>query len=452
MGRGEYTGLVIALIIFGVLWVLLAVTTAIFFNKFNEMEQKYRTSESARLTADNTANQLRQDIDRLKLIIGSEPATPVTQIQQEVFQQDMERYGAALSRPGSLDPSEWSYRNMLRELEASVLAAQSDFLQQKTASEDVSDALALAEAAAAKKVADANAARATAENNLNQEKTKHTTALNELRQGYDARLGQLQQTIAQLNKDKENLITDKGRAESQLAQARGQIAELSQQLAQFRGETPTAPDGAITLVDNRTGNVYINLGSADGLPERQTFSVYVPATETVTADTVKKGTIEVTRILGDHLAQARITDSDVLDPLRVGDKVHTPVWKPGSQQIFAMAGFLDIDDDGKADNSAIRLMVERAGGKISAEVTPQGELSGELSGDTHYLILGEMTGAAAAPLATASNDLESAASRRGVRSISLEQFLDMSGYRRGSRVYQPGSGQDYNLRQGQRNR
>ncbi len=233
-----------------------------------------------------------------------------------------------------------------------------------------------------------------------------------------------------------------------MAQARGRIDDLSRQLAEYRGETPVPPDGQITLVDNRTGTVYINLGSADGLPERLTFSVYSPETSEVTQDTRPRGAIEVSRIVGEHLAQARITQADVLKPLRPGDRIHTPSWKPGAQQKFALAGFLDIDGDGQADNAALRLMIERAGGRVVAEIESTGDLRGELTDDTNFLILGQMSGAAAQPLHQASSDLESAASRRGVKVISLDQFLDMSGHKRGSRVYQPGSGRDYNLRGG----
>ena len=56
-----------------------------------------------------------------------------------------------------------------------------------------------------------------------------------------------------------------------------------------------------------------------------------------------KGSIEVTHVLGDHLAEARVTDDKLADPILPGDKVYTPLWNPGQKRHFALAGFFNID-------------------------------------------------------------------------------------------------------------
>ena len=65
--------------------------------------------------------------------------------------------------------------------------------------------------------------------------------------------------------------------------------------------------------------VWINRGSADALQPQTKFTVY-SATRTA-AKAVKKGTIEITRIDGEHSAQARILEDKIADPIMVGDKL-----------------------------------------------------------------------------------------------------------------------------------
>ncbi len=60
----------------------------------------------------------------------------------------------------------------------------------------------------------------------------------------------------------------------------------------------------------------------------------------------KKGGIEISRILGDHLAEARIVDDNISDPLLPGDVVHTALWTPGVREKFAFTDGMDIDGDG----------------------------------------------------------------------------------------------------------
>jgi hypothetical protein len=56
----------------------------------------------------------------------------------------------------------------------------------------------------------------------------------------------------------------------------------------------------------------------------------------------------------------------------------------------AIAGLLDIDNDGKSDREVIRRIINLNGGQIDAELRMDGELTGELRRDTGYIILGEL--------------------------------------------------------------
>ena len=55
---------------------------------------------------------------------------------------------------------------------------------------------------------------------------------------------------------------------------------------------------------------------------------------------------DVTGLFGDGpVAEARIVEDRISDPIMPGDKVYTPVWGPGEQRRFALTGFLDVDGD-----------------------------------------------------------------------------------------------------------
>jgi hypothetical protein len=57
---------------------------------------------------------------------------------------------------------------------------------------------------------------------------------------------------------------------------------------------------------------------------------------------------------------------------------------------FAIAGLVDIDNDGKSDIDLIRRIIERGGGTIDAEIHIDGKATGQLRRDTTYLILGKL--------------------------------------------------------------
>ena len=90
--------------------------------------------------------------------------------------------------------------------------------------------------------------------------------------------------------------------------------------------------GKVTMVNQETGTVWLDLGRADALSRLTTFSVY-PIDAADVSRAKAKATVEVTQILGDHSAQARILDDKFTDPILTGDLVFTPIWSPGRASI-----------------------------------------------------------------------------------------------------------------------
>ncbi len=74
------------------------------------------------------------------------------------------------------------------------------------------------------------------------------------------------------------------------------------------------PAGSVKHVDPETQTVWINLGAKDGLKKRTTFQILEAKKEGAV-----NGQIEVVRILGPHLAEARILKQDPKSPIQKGN-------------------------------------------------------------------------------------------------------------------------------------
>jgi len=201
-----------------------------------------------------------------------------------------------------------------------------------------------------------------------------------------------------------------------------QLAEIMYELTRVGFERP---DGVIQSVNQQTKEVIINLGHSDGLQTRMTFTVYPPTItgisfasatdpdkEEVLCEVCKrdrtlnasKASIEVTKILGEHKAQARILDDVLTNPIVAGDVIYTPIWKPGQVQHFALAAGMRIPGVGQRDGGTrqsdletIRNLIGMNGGVVDAFISEgddgneRGTMVGDISGQTTFLVLGDLS-------------------------------------------------------------
>lgn len=237
------------------------------------------------------------------------------------------------------------------------------------------------------------------------------------------------------------------------------------------------PDGQIVKVDAVTRKVWIDRGANDGLRPRTTFSVYAKEHSGVgraAAAGAKgpedvKGSIEITRV-EDRLAEARIVDEDLQRPMTPGDPVYSPIWSAGRGEAFSFVGVADLDGDGKSDLDLINELVANAGASIDNLVDEKGRLfiDGKLTDGaepkiterTKFLVKGKIPDLATARDVEQQNEiqrmnelmssLEKQAFERGVRLISLSDFLSFVGYKPQKRLFVPGGDVPYNLRAGSR--
>ncbi len=226
--------------------------------------------------------------------------------------------------------------------------------------------------------------------------------------------------------------------------------QLNEELDQLRETSFDKPDGLIRTVDNAARIVTINLGKSDYLIPQTTFSIYDKRNTGVGRGAADiKGKVEVTRILGDHMAEARITEEKLSRPIAPGDIVFSPLWEPGRKLKFSFVGLIDIDGDGKSDRKLLHDIIKASGAEIDNEVDDEGNRTGDgISVNTKYLVIGDIPdptnfppGSADAARVTKIIGQRSALSNeavlQGVRKINLGDFLNYIGYEPKRRIFDP---------------
>lgn len=106
----------------------------------------------------------------------------------------------------------------------------------------------------------------------------------------------------------------------------------------------------------------------------------------------------------------------------------TATAQPAKSQVtrFAIAGLIDIDNDGKSDIDLIRRLIKMSGGVVDAEIHIDGTSTGYLRRDTAYVIVDKLPGkTTVAPIVAQQFD---ASMRRvtelNLRVIQLDELLE----------------------------
>jgi hypothetical protein len=167
-----------------------------------------------------------------------------------------------------------------------------------------------------------------------------------------------------------------------------QIDKLKNEVKPYRKWESEPPDGRGVSINQAAGTVYVDLGSKDGLRRQTTFSV-VPHDVKNALNMEPKGALEVIRIIGPHLAEARITEDTLSNPIVRGDQVVSPVFRAGRPERFAAAGTVDFNGDGRSDLPQLIALIKRNGGIVDSYVDDDGQQTGTITSATKFLIMGE---------------------------------------------------------------
>lgn len=221
---------------------------------------------------------------------------------------------------------------------------------------------------------------------LEDERTQFATYRNDM-------LAQMEKTKDSKTKSERELQAFQRKAGTEKSQliAQGRTLENTietqkLELNKLRGGRFETVQGEIRYVLRGGKIVSINLGAADALRPGITFGVVDRDDTTRLQDADIKASIQITKILGPHLAEARVVAMPQIgNPIIEGDAVYSPFWAPGRTVRIALAGGIDLDGDDRPDNADLEGMILAAG----AEIADNGERSGRIDPGVRFLVVGE---------------------------------------------------------------
>jgi hypothetical protein len=259
---------------------------------------------------------------------------------------------------------------------------------------------------------------------------------------------QLKGELAEAIKESENVNNEykdfRAKSDSEVSSIKNELAGVKSEnenmkikINGYEREVFDRPDGQIVKVASRLKSVFINIGSEDGLPQNETFSIYDQ--DVINFDKGKhKAKIEVTRIYP-YRAEARITEEDPTNPILSGDHVLTATWDPGNKVKFAVAGAFNLDGDIYDDRDKLIKMIERNGGEVVATHDSEGTITGKIDASVRYIVVGKPPTLAedageglmrnSSAIVAAMRTLEAEAKKNTVEPIDLTKLLNRMGVR-----------------------
>jgi len=398
-----------------------------------------KTAEARATQASNSAQEasraqtsLQSEANQYKVWMGFQEANNFETLQKS-FAEDMESLGS------TFDENSRFYRTILQNIsEENRKLAQSEG-NAKSESKNLKQRLLALEKEHEGQIAEFSKKMKQVEADAASERTKFAKQYKEIdlaKQEIDAQLEKKRNQI-------DEAAASSATVQSSLNEKIGKMERLVDilQLNQLDPDPFAQPaDGVIRYVNQRNRTVWVNLGEADSLRPQVTFSVY-DGDQNDALSAERKGSIEITRILSDHMAEGIITDDKAIRPLMSGDKVYSQVWNRGRQVGFAITGVIDFDDDGRSDLEQLKKIITLNNGKVDAVPGENGAIDGKMTVDTRYLILGtHPSDARQGDLRVAWEKMSEEAATLGIETKSLDEFLSLMGWQPDRRTVNLGAG------------
>lgn len=445
MARGESQGLQIALIIFVILTIILSVTTFMFFKSGEEAVAKSASDQKAANDANTAKIDAENNLEWMKSKIGLEhDATkaagsklPTTDIQK-VIDEDMKNVLA------NFPQAKQTYRDATLAILEGYAAVHAKAEENRTQIAALDAKVQMLEKQKAQTHTDELAKATTAQEELTKRTAEFTKKDQELTKEKEELAKEKDELTAKVDEEQKTREKEVAERDKQIDKITQLNRAVNKEMDELREETFEVADGEIWWVNQTGGTVWINLGRSDALPKQMKFSVW-GHDENDVARTKSKAKIEVIKILDEHMAEARILEDHITDPILRGDKIFTPLWSPGRQEHFALAGFMDINGDGESDRKTIKDLIALSGGVVDAElegtkITDGKGGKGQMTINTRYLVKGDAPKEQNAKWSEMLNE----AAELGVKPISLEIFLDHVGYKQEGKAVRFGRYSDPN--------
>ena len=432
MAKSGSQSLQVAVILLSFLVIALGVGTYYFFNEWDKATKEVKQAQQERDTQSGAAQEAQDDKRAILKVVGLDPNMKVRTADGAVAKIEQ-----ALVAPLNSMPAD--QRNVLKAIEQLYTKLHTIKTDTVKAAETLVQVNNSVNAQEAKRIKD-NEDRLKEIEAKYQELQQQYAGFKEKEKTLADQISGLNTDLASARKAKDDLEKE---LRTQLAQKETDISTLEKELsaareliADIRGDKQQQfehPDGHIVYINPSARTVWINLGRADNLKPQVKFNVYrqiasdVARTDDAGKVEAKKGEIEVTRVLGESLAEARIIkDTDLFVQ---GDLIHTPLWSPGRTEHIALAGDFDINGDGTLDNDLMQVLVRQGGATVDARLNDKGEIVGPgMTFETRYIVSGRPP--SEPNLAAAYTNMQNEALKKGVRKIDMNQFLDLMGQSR----------------------
>jgi len=431
MARRENQGLHIGLICLVVVSVLLLGLNYFFWSSFDTQKKRAAGLETQLTEAKSAIVKATTENLEFKTMIGHTDDATLDAVKQQ--------FSVDLASVGSLPEESRSYSKALSTLWQTLFETQKQVEDLTKSNNQLTQQVEEIRKEEKARADAADKARETAVVDLE----KQTAIFQEERVRITKEKEQLGEDLRKqrdlVTQSQQSLKQGQAKFATDFQQSQLQIEKLQQQLDEYRKETFDVPAGKITYYSARSRLVTVNLGSADGLREHTTFGVFDGNSNNL-ARAVKKGSIEIQRIVGPHLAEGMVVDDQPSNPIIGGDLIYSPLWSPGGRLRFGLAGLIDLDADGRDDREKLRRLIRIGGGVIDAEdMPPDGQRVGDLSIQTRYLIVGETPEAGSATegarAAAQENRLKNyskimtQAQKLRIEKITVQQVLNYLGYK-----------------------
>ncbi len=265
-----------------------------------------------------------------------------------------------------------------------------------------------------------------------------------------AKFEELSNNYAALKKQYDNEMSNRDKTERK---QRDEIRMLTDKTSNLQNkiEPPDSlkfdqPKGTIQYLDRRGDIAFVKVvGSANIRPQQNlTFSIFSPGTPGHPNKDFK-GSIEIIDTVSPQLYKAKIIQvaHPNTNPLMVGDVLINPIWSPTQREHVAIAGKIDLTNDGRNNIDEFMTNLARMGVVVDAYLDEKDNtIKGSgINLNTAYLITGdpmEMEGVGIG----ANKDLEfksafnskitemqNEAKRLGVTAVPYRRFVDLIGYK-----------------------
>ncbi|MDR0390277.1 MAG: hypothetical protein LBH59_00080, partial [Planctomycetaceae bacterium] len=461
---------------------VIAIVLIVFVIRYYQAENRMRGElQAAQNTADeaNKKNaELTQDIKTIKLLLDtSYEAVEVSSVVEE-HKKDMWKYSPdnegthtyrfALSK---LYDELYETNEKHKKENESRLQLEADYKNLQALYQSITDAH--------------NKERQKAIDDLTNERNSFTTTLATViqreRELQDEKIAIQTKADQDVKAANESSTRERNRAET----AENRCAELGSRLQQLLRPIFDRPDGAIEVVNLNTRTVVVNIGYADGVETRMSFSVYDPKISGISYDTnlygenpvlcesckrnvhlhASKASIEITKVLGAHRSEARIIIDQLTNPILAGDVIHSPIWDRGQNLRIALCAGMFMPEVGNPEGDPslgsledVKNMIIDCGGKIdcyisdgrSDENVKRGEIVGldNITADTAFVVIGTVKeGTQENEIMAAQDTIRKKAKSLAVKEISLKELILKLGWRNPTPLRDYGSkANDYDLK------